>query len=157
MKQLLYISLVFIFISCKKKVTDSKVILNTEKDTIEQKEDKKSISLLKEKSNAIKNDTVNFKNRKGDYPSDLFNTKLIGLAIKDSLSNNAYNKYWIDFDAYCYSPAASFYIDTYKKKIYAIEYTFENTAIEEDKILFQFDIKTIINDCFDPYKTRVIF
>ncbi|WP_271783485.1 hypothetical protein [Aquimarina algiphila] len=156
MKQLLYILLVFVLFACKKGITDSKAILNTKKDTIEQKLDK-NISLPKEKSNVIKKDTINLKKQKADYPIDLFNTKLIGLAIKDSVANNPYNKYWIDFDAYCYSPAISFYIDTYKKKIYGIEYTFENTPIEEDKILFQFDIKRIISDNgnYDIYLNKV--
>jgi len=100
----------------------------------------KSASSTKEK------DSLNKNSQNQSYPIELFNTKLVGLGIRDSTAVDPYKRYWIDFDAYCYSSTISFYIDTLKNKIYAIEYDFENTSITKDKILFQFSIEKIIND-----------
>lgn len=127
------------------KKNNSTQILITKKDTIIQKQDI-GFSLKDEKVDTIKNDVSNLKNKVSTYPNSLFNTKLIGLAIKDSLATNPYKKYWIDFGSYCYSPALSFFIDTAKNKMYAVEYTFKNEPIKKEEIIFQLDIKKIVTD-----------
>ena len=134
MKNILFcILLVFMFFSCKKNIQGKENKLpKVVKDTL----------ILKSK----KIDTLNLKKENLDYPQNLFNTKLIGLGIKDSAAINPYKKYWIDFNAICYSPAITFYIDTDNSKAYAIEYTIENLPLEKDEILFQLDIKKIIHE-----------
>jgi len=129
------------------KKNNSTQILITKKDTIIQKQDI-GFSLKDEKVDTIKNDVSNLKNKVSTYPNSLFNTKLIGLAIKDSLATNPYKKYWIDFGSYCYSPALSFFIDT--KKIVTDN---ENYQIRLNKIeQYRFEdhpknevIKTVFN------------
>ena len=143
MKDTLFcILLVCMFFSCKKNIQ--------EKDNKLPKVVKETLIIRSEKDSILtsskKIDALSLKKGNLEYPQDLFNTKLIGLGIKDSTAINPYKKYWIDFNAICYSPAITFYIDTDNSKVYAVEYTIENLPLEKDEILFQLDIKKIIHE-----------
>ena len=140
MKNTYILIILLLFLSCNKNANSHEIAVISKQESIKQIEIKKS-QIPKDKSPLKDGDSLN-----KNYSNELFNTKLVGLGVKDSAVVNPYKRYWIDFNAYCYSPTVSFYIDPQKYKIYAVEYDFENTSIKKDKILFQFNIEKIVID-----------
>lgn len=107
--------LVFIITSCKKNI-EVKENINTK--------------YAKEKP-------INFQVNNEDK---LFNDFFSGLAIKDSLAEEPYKKYWFDFNSSCLYEGISFRISLEKRRLYFLNYKYKADKIQKNDYWYYFNI-----------------